>query len=252
MVALLDDTSRPKRGKHVNGNSWRRDTPGPPFAGNCLRASRFLSLSLAPQALQECCAESFMGFPGAPIPLQLPSVRLALSGSPPCSEDLDTNPEGRCPTPEQYRLACLPKGHDPSTLWQNVRISAAGNVDDLESKTFAPPRTKTAETALAHDSAHRLLEAGQFAQPPTVRLHSCASAPFFAPVPPHPFPATASPPRKPSSLSTQPLAGSSRTDGIALGALNSPLLYTFIYTGCASSRRWNSSYRAAGSWNRTV
>ena len=47
VVALLDDTLRRKRGKHVQGTSWRRDPLGPPFADNFIWASRFLQLSVA-------------------------------------------------------------------------------------------------------------------------------------------------------------------------------------------------------------
>ncbi len=53
VVALIDDTLRRKRGKHVHGTSWRRDPLGPPFADNFIWASRFLQLSIALPAHSE-------------------------------------------------------------------------------------------------------------------------------------------------------------------------------------------------------
>jgi hypothetical protein len=47
VVALMDDTLRRKRGRHISGTSWRRDPLGPHFADNFIWASRFLQLSIA-------------------------------------------------------------------------------------------------------------------------------------------------------------------------------------------------------------
>lgn len=47
VVALMDDTLRRKRGKHISGTSWRRDPLGPHFTDNFIWASRFLQLSIA-------------------------------------------------------------------------------------------------------------------------------------------------------------------------------------------------------------
>lgn len=47
VVALMDDTLRRKRGKHVCGTSWRRDPLGPHFANNFIWANRFLQISIA-------------------------------------------------------------------------------------------------------------------------------------------------------------------------------------------------------------
>ena len=47
VVALLDDTLVPKRGRHVAGTAWRRDPLGPKFSPNFVWANRFLQISLA-------------------------------------------------------------------------------------------------------------------------------------------------------------------------------------------------------------
>ncbi|NJL71373.1 MAG: transposase [Candidatus Competibacteraceae bacterium] len=47
LVAAIDDTLVRKRGRRIEGTSWRRDPLGPPFADNFIWASRFLQLSVA-------------------------------------------------------------------------------------------------------------------------------------------------------------------------------------------------------------
>ena len=47
VVALMDDTLRQKRGKKIEGTSWRRDPLGPQFRPNFIWAQRFLQVSLA-------------------------------------------------------------------------------------------------------------------------------------------------------------------------------------------------------------
>jgi len=41
-IAVLDDTTAKKRGRKVNGASWRRDPLGPPFRSNLIWAQRFM------------------------------------------------------------------------------------------------------------------------------------------------------------------------------------------------------------------
>ena len=47
VVALIDDTLTRKKGRKIEGTSWRRDPLGPPFTNNFIWASRFLQLSIA-------------------------------------------------------------------------------------------------------------------------------------------------------------------------------------------------------------
>lgn len=47
IVGAMDDTLVRKKGRHVQGTSWRRDPLGPHFADNFIWASRFLQLSIA-------------------------------------------------------------------------------------------------------------------------------------------------------------------------------------------------------------
>lgn len=47
LVALMDDTVIRKRGRKVDGASWRRDPLGPPFQCNFVWGQRWLQLSLA-------------------------------------------------------------------------------------------------------------------------------------------------------------------------------------------------------------
>lgn len=47
LVGALDDTLVKKKGRHIQGTSWRRDPLGPPFTNNFIWASRFLQISLA-------------------------------------------------------------------------------------------------------------------------------------------------------------------------------------------------------------
>ncbi len=46
VVAVLDDTICPKKGKKVAGASWRRDSSGPHFTNNFVWAQRFVQMSL--------------------------------------------------------------------------------------------------------------------------------------------------------------------------------------------------------------
>jgi hypothetical protein len=63
VVALMDDTLRRKRGKHVSGTSWRRDPLGPPFADNFIWASRFLQVSIALPAQSDQIVSSARAIP---------------------------------------------------------------------------------------------------------------------------------------------------------------------------------------------
>jgi hypothetical protein len=47
LVAFMDDTLLRKRGRKVEGTSWRRDPLGPPFHSNFVWGQRFLQLSAA-------------------------------------------------------------------------------------------------------------------------------------------------------------------------------------------------------------
>lgn len=47
VVALIDDTLTRKKGKKIEGTSWRRDPLGPHFTNNFIWASRYLQLSIA-------------------------------------------------------------------------------------------------------------------------------------------------------------------------------------------------------------
>ena len=46
VVAALDDTLLPKRGRKVAGTGWRRDPLGPPFQANLIWSQRFIQCSL--------------------------------------------------------------------------------------------------------------------------------------------------------------------------------------------------------------
>jgi hypothetical protein len=57
IVGAMDDTLVRKRGRRIEGTSWRRDPLGPHFADNFIWASRFLQLSIAmPERAGGCAA----------------------------------------------------------------------------------------------------------------------------------------------------------------------------------------------------
>jgi hypothetical protein len=81
VVALMDDTLRRKRGKHISGTSWRRDPLGPAFTDNFIWASRFLQISLA---LPEHPWQSVSSARAIPVDLQhAPSPRKPGKHAPP-------------------------------------------------------------------------------------------------------------------------------------------------------------------------
>jgi hypothetical protein len=157
-MAVLDDTCARKRGRKVNGASWRRDPLGPPFHTNLVWAQRFLqTAAILPEAglcsraraipidLRHCpCAKR----PGkgataqqlAQYRLDQKATRLSTAGAQRIHElraSLDAQEVGQ----ERSLLVAVDGAYTNKAVFRNIpeRTCLIGRVRK-DAKLFAPPQ----------------------------------------------------------------------------------------------------------------
>lgn len=141
LVTLMDDTVLRKRGRKVEGASWRRDPLGPPFQCNFIWGQRFLQVSAA---LPECDGPSR----ARAIPIDLchcPSPRKPRRNAPPEEWQAYRQQQSVCNLSwqgvERLRTLRHELDHDPGGLQRPLIVSVDGSFTNGTVLRNFPERT---------------------------------------------------------------------------------------------------------------